>query len=187
VPAGPVPRGGWCAAGSDYCGYDVEVWHTVADALNLRRGQDWVPVCMGEGGFDAVEHDLTEYVSASNRTYRPAQYCDLSAQTFTVTYERAVTQGMQFSQATYKGYMAIMAHAPVRKRGIWAFMRPLDWPVWVALLGTIFAVPCLVVVTETAFSGRCESARTAQTWLNILIMFEATAHTLHYDDHDALY
>lgn len=24
--SGPVPDGGWCAAGHNFCGYDVDVW-----------------------------------------------------------------------------------------------------------------------------------------------------------------
>eukprot|EP00892_Ulva_mutabilis_P009354 jgi/Ulvmu1/6791/UM030_0129.1 len=26
VPYGPVPSGGWCASGEDFCGYDIDVW-----------------------------------------------------------------------------------------------------------------------------------------------------------------
>lgn len=26
APNGPVPAGGWCAAGEDFCGYDIDVW-----------------------------------------------------------------------------------------------------------------------------------------------------------------
>lgn len=25
-PDGPVPAGGWCAAGEDFCGYDIDAW-----------------------------------------------------------------------------------------------------------------------------------------------------------------
>jgi hypothetical protein len=29
VPLGPVPVAGWCQAGEDFCGYDVDVWRCV--------------------------------------------------------------------------------------------------------------------------------------------------------------
>jgi hypothetical protein len=51
--------------------------------------------------------------------------------------------------------MAIMVYAPVLKRGIWAFMRPLTNSVWLMLLTTILIMPIFVVFFESLFSGRC--------------------------------
>jgi hypothetical protein len=77
----------------------------IAEGLGLKEGRDYKHICMGEDGFTAAGLDLSEHVSPDNKTYRPAQYCDISAQTFTVTRTRIEQQGLQFSRPTYKGYM----------------------------------------------------------------------------------
>ena len=69
--------------------------------------------------------DLSEYVPGTQQR-RAARYCDVSAQTITVTTERTRRLGLQFSRATYRGYLAILLYAPLKRRGPWAFMRPLE-------------------------------------------------------------
>ena len=71
----------------------------VADALGLVEGRDYERICMGEGGFNAVIEDLSEHQSASNKTFRPAQFCDISAQTITVTDHRTEDLGIQVRNA----------------------------------------------------------------------------------------
>jgi hypothetical protein len=34
-PHGPVPEGGWCGKGINYCGYDVDVWECVSQIIAL--------------------------------------------------------------------------------------------------------------------------------------------------------
>jgi hypothetical protein len=34
MPLGPVPVAGWCAAGDDFCGYDIDVWRCASDRRN---------------------------------------------------------------------------------------------------------------------------------------------------------
>lgn len=110
---------------------------------------------MGEEGFGNMVDDLSEYTTATSKVFKPAQYCDVSAQTMTVTLQRQDDLGIQFSRATFRGYLAVMIFARVHKRGLWAFMRPLEWEVWIFLLATIPIVPFMVIFFEATFSGRC--------------------------------
>lgn len=71
----------------------------------------------------------------------------------TATVKR-LDQGINFSGPTYRGALAIMVLADVRSSGKWAFMQPLHWSVWVALLVSAFVVPVIVVVLERVLSGR---------------------------------
>jgi hypothetical protein len=127
----------------------------VADALGLVEGRDYTRVCMGERGFDAVIQDLSEYATRQNKTLRPAQYCDISAQTITVTKERTGALGIHASRRTYRGHLATLVIASLQRRGIWAFMQPLEWRVWVMLLATILAVPFILIALDSMFSTRC--------------------------------
>lgn len=82
-----------------------------ANALGLKEGRDYVRVCMGENGFGPMIDDLSEWRNVTNdRRYQAAQWCDLSAQTITVTPERIKKYGIQFSWRTYQGYLAILVH-----------------------------------------------------------------------------
>jgi hypothetical protein len=132
----------------------------IAKSLGLTEGRDYVRVCMGENGFADTVYDLSEYMNMS-KVFRPAEYCDISAQTLTVTADRQTQLGIQFSRATFRGSLAVLIYAPVHKPGLWAFMRPLEWKVWIMLLATIPIVPFMVIFFEATFSGRC--ARLATT------------------------
>lgn len=110
---------------------------------------------MGEGGFDAVISGLSEVTPPQNKTLPPARYCDISAQTITVTKERTQDLGIQVSRRTYRGHLATIVIASLRRRGMWAFMQPLEWRVWTMLLATILAVPLLLLILDSAFSSRC--------------------------------
>jgi hypothetical protein len=131
----------------------------VAKNIGLVEGRDWVRVCMGEHGFGDMVNDLSEYkdFNASNPSAllgTKAKYCDMSAQTITVTSERAEDMGIIFSRPTYRGSLSILVYAPIKRRGIWAFLKPLEDTVWGMLLGTVFVVPFLVAFFESVFSGR---------------------------------
>jgi hypothetical protein len=134
----------------------------VASNIGLVEGRDWVRVCMGEEGFGPMIKDLSEYkeVHSGNTTTlveTSAKYCDMSAQTITVSVDRVEKMGIKFSRATYRGSLAVLVHAPIKRRGIWAFLRPLEDSVWGMLLATVFALPFLVVFFESIFSGRWAS------------------------------
>jgi hypothetical protein len=83
-----------------------------------------------------------------------------------------------------------MTYAPVSRRGMWAFMRPLSGGVWVALAATIFIVPFLVVLFETAFSRRCVYidqdgrpnlwvALKEATWHSVSLVLETNVFVVH--------
>lgn len=139
----------------------------VANRLNLTEGVEYVRVCMGEHGFDAMVADLQERAdvhvadsndanTAANTTVNvPAQYCDMSAQAITVTLDRTDT-GIQWSRTTYRGYLATLVSAAYTARGIFEFLSPLAWSVWMLLITSAFIVPLLVIFLESAFSERCD-------------------------------
>ena len=113
---------------------------------------------MGERGFGDIVDDLTEFTNLTDsRAFVPAQFCDISAQTITVTLDRSLDNQIKFSRSTFRGALSIMTYAPVTRRGIWAFLRPLEWKIWVGLALTVPIVPIFVVLFELIFSGRCAS------------------------------
>lgn len=119
----------------------------VAQELGLVEGRDFERVCLGERGFRMMIDDL----AGSNSTIGN---CDIGASAITASSERE-DLGISFSRATYRGSLAIMKFAPLKKRGMWAFFKPLHVYVWMALLVTILVTPFFVFFFESVFSGRC--------------------------------
>lgn len=110
---------------------------------------------MGEDGLRTIVNDLQESrLPNASTTPQPSQYCDVSAQTLTVTLERTQA-GLQFTRATYKGFLATLVSSSIRERGMFEFISPLDWSIWVLLLASAFIVPLLVIFLESAYSERC--------------------------------
>ena len=60
-----------------------------------------------------------------------------------------------FSRATHRSALAILVHAPLKQRGMWAFFDPLHYYVWVALVVTIIVVPFFVFFFEAVFAKWC--------------------------------
>lgn len=156
----------------------------VAKNIDLVEGRDWVRVCMGEKGFGDMVSDLSEYKdfkpgNTSALVEAKAKYCDMSAQTITVTSERSEEMGILFSRPTYRGSLSILLYAPIKRRGIWAFLKPLEDSVWGMLLATIFAVPFFVTFFESIFSSRSAPclARLAAFPL-LLVAFEPSTRAL---------
>lgn len=144
-PSGEVPSQGWCSGIVDFCGYDIDIFNAVARALGLKEGRHFVRICMGEEGFGAMIDDM----SGANRSQAR---CDIAVSAVTATVEREES-GIRFSRPVYQSSLAVLVYAPPKDYGIWAFMRPLDVTVWLALLGTMALTPPLIFFVEAIFSS----------------------------------
>eukprot|EP00892_Ulva_mutabilis_P006137 jgi/Ulvmu1/3896/UM018_0117.1 len=175
-PIGPVPENGWCAAGEDFCGYDVDVWSNVAERMGLKETKDYVRVCLGEGGFSYMIDSL----AGENSTYG---VCDIGVSSITASTEREA-RGITFSRATFRSGLAILVHAPLMQRGMWAFFDPLHYYVWIALVVTIIVIPFFVFFFEAVFAKwtaymRGESLEIANGLVQCL--WHSVSHTLSID------
>lgn len=202
-PLGPVPNGGWCPTGRNFCGYDIDVWRyalarcrcwllweqdyvacrreqlamhrlclcleayhavprvcrsrqrdivtcvcsQVAERMGLVENRDFERVCLGEGGFSY----MIEALAGANTSITA---CDIGVSSITASTERE-ERGIRFSRASHRSSLAILVHAPLKRRGMWAFFEPLHFYVWMALLGTIFVTPFFVFFFEAVFSKWC--------------------------------
>eukprot|EP00892_Ulva_mutabilis_P009355 jgi/Ulvmu1/6792/UM030_0130.1 len=112
--------------------------------MGLVESRDFVRVCLGEGGFkymiEALAGESSEFGD-----------CDLGVSSITASTERE-QRGIRFSRATHRSALAILVHAPLQKRGMWAFFEPLHFHVWMALLVTIVVTPLFVFFSEAVFS-----------------------------------
>ena len=80
--------------------------------------------------------------------------CDIGASGITETAQRKEA-GIEFSVATYRNKLVALVHGVIESNGRWAFFKPLHPSVWLAVLGTIFAVPFVVFLCEYVLSRRC--------------------------------
>lgn len=122
----------------------------IADRMGLVESRDYERVCLGEAGFAY----MIEALAGENTTFGA---CDIGASSITASTERAA-RGIRFSRATHRSALAVLIHAPLKKRGMWAFFEPLHLYVWMALLGTIFATPFFVFFFEAVFSKWCATS-----------------------------
>ena len=179
MPLGPVPKGGWCNDGTDFCGYSVDVWEAVAKRLNLQPGEDYRFKCLGEMGYDEGLEALTA-TSESNGSI----HCDILASSVTVTSER-VNSGIVFSTPTLQSQLAVAVFATSKGSQTWAFMHPLSGDVWMALAGTVLVTPILVFFLESLLSGHSiyQLDRRGQTILHGLLQsfWHAMSHALSID------
>lgn len=125
-------------------------------------GRDWTRICTDISGFVSALEDMSEYDTihiARNDTdvtttvdsrggYRAAQVCDVLASGTAVTQERIELLGLKFTRPTMRSPLTAIVNAPVDKRGIWEFFRPLTWQLWVAMLATVLLIPPAVVCME---------------------------------------
>jgi Ligand-gated ion channel len=125
----------------------VHACRRVTDLLGLVEGRDFQHVCLGETGFKYMIANLAR----QNTTYAR---CDIGVSAITASRERE-SLGITFSRATHRSALAVLVHAPLKQRGMWAFFEPLHLEVWVALVLTIVVTPFFVFFFESVFSKRC--------------------------------
>eukprot|EP00892_Ulva_mutabilis_P009353 jgi/Ulvmu1/6790/UM030_0128.1 len=135
-----------CTDQQDFCGYDIDVWREVAEALNLTEGTDYKHVCLGKGanGFPYVIDSL----AGDDDTYGA---CDIGVSGITATAERK-DRGITFCRPIYRAFLSVLVHAHLERRGTWAFFTPLHAHVWFALVATVFLTPLLVFFLEAVFN-----------------------------------
>lgn len=152
--------------GRDYCGYDPDLWGAIADRSGLQEGRDWVRVCAGSSAYSYVLEDMAEYESihikrndsdsstaiGERGEFRPAGACDVFASGMAATEERGGLLGLQFTRPILRSPMAALVHAPIDKRGMWEFLRPLTPELWTTMLATVLLVPVAVVSMELILS-----------------------------------
>lgn len=131
----------------------------------MEEGVDFERVCLGEAGFQYMMESLVG-TNTSNGT------CDIGVSSITASTERE-NRGITFSRATHRSALAILVHAPLKTRGMWAFFEPLHFYVWMALLGTIVVVPFFVFFFEAVFAKWYAAPR------NVCIFVLCIFHTLH--------
>lgn len=119
----------------------------VAATMDLEEGVDYERVCLGEGGFQYMLSSLV----GENTTLG---VCDMGVSSITASTERE-ERGIRFSRATHRSALAILVHAPLKQRGMWAFFEPLHLYVWMALLGTVVVIPFFVFFFEAVFARWC--------------------------------
>lgn len=128
----------------------------IAAQLNLTENADWQRICLGGAAFYEGIADLSEYVNATSKVYRPARYCDLFAAGLSGSSERSRDLGLRFTRPIIRSSVAALVHAPVKVRGMWAFFQPLSWSLWLAMAAAMLSVPLVVVTLELLFKSRCD-------------------------------
>lgn len=123
------------------------------------ENRDFERVCLGEGGFSY----MIEALAGANTSITT---CDIGVSSITASTERE-ERGIRFSRASHRSSLAILVHAPLKRRGMWAFFEPLHFYVWMALLGTIFVTPFFVFFFEAVFSKWCVASRLATAALHV--------------------
>ena len=58
APLGPVPAGGWCAAGEDFCGFDIDVWRCGAPLQPCENVPVSLVSCHLDTGVDRAWQSL---------------------------------------------------------------------------------------------------------------------------------
>lgn len=112
--------------------------------MDLEKDVDYERICLGEGGFQYMLNSLV----GDNTTLGK---CDMGVSSITASTERE-NRGIRFSRATHRSALAILVHAPLKQRGMWAFFEPLHLYVWMALLGTVVVIPFFVFFFEAVFA-----------------------------------
>jgi Bacterial extracellular solute-binding proteins, family 3 len=100
----------------NFCGYEVDLFWMVADALGLQADTHYVHVCTGENGFQLTLDDL----AGVNKQFN----CDMAVSTITASADRQ--KQFSFSAPTHRGFVATLVNAPLRPIGMWAFLKPLE-------------------------------------------------------------
>lgn len=95
----------------------------MASVLNMKEGEHYVRVCMGEKGFGPLVDDLAREnytalsaAAAGNSRDHPKDgtyFCDIGVSQVAVSSERS-DRGIQFSRTTLRSDLAIMVHAPLQ-------------------------------------------------------------------------
>lgn len=119
--------------------------------MGLVESRDYERVCLGEAGFSY----MIEALAGDNTTFGA---CDVGVSSITASTERE-NRGIRFSRATHRSALAVLVHAPLKKRGMWAFFEPLHLYVWMALIGTVVVTPFFVFFFEAVFSKWCALPR----------------------------
>lgn len=189
-----------CPGSQTYCGYDVDVWTRVMDDLGYTEGKDWERICVGTSAFTDILEDMSEFedihvarngsdstTKASDRVATRRAVCDVLASGTAVTSERSNVLGLQFTRPILQSPMTAVVFAPVQRRGMWEFFRPLTWQLWVTMLATVLFFPLGVVGMEVLFSDRSKYRYERWRWRGRFAvvhamgegLWESIGHFLH--------
>jgi ABC-type amino acid transport substrate-binding protein len=167
-PASFIESVATCDNGTEFCGYDVQLWEEIAADMGIHEGQDWLRVCVGAKASAFALEDMAEYEHAhiarndSDETtridrlgsFRPARVCDILASGTAVNSERVDVLGLKFTHPILQSPIAALVYSPDRHLSMWDFFRPMTPRLWSVMLITILLVPVAVVGLELVLSEK---------------------------------
>ena len=126
-----------CSAGRDpssFSGHDMDLFRQAAALLDLQEGSGYAFACMR---FSDMIADLT----AANGT------CALAIAGITVTTKRQAA-GILFSYPYFHSGLGMLVKTTTAAPDGWAFVKPFQWSLWLALGLTLLILPTMVFIIE---------------------------------------
>lgn len=128
-----------CSAGRDpstFSGHDMDLFRQAAATLDppIQEGSGFAFACMRFSGMIA---DLT----ADNGT------CDVAIAGITVTTKRQAA-GILFSYPYMHAGLGMLVKTTTAAPDGWAFVKPFQWNLWLALGLTLLILPTLIFIIE---------------------------------------
>jgi ABC-type amino acid transport substrate-binding protein len=119
---------------ADYTGHDVEMFRLAAEKLSLKENQDWYYNCTSFGNF---QPSLTTEGGT----------CDAAMCGISITRERQA-MGYKYAYPYYATGLGMLVKSGLNESTGWAWLKPFDLSLWIALLLTFFLAPAYVFIIE---------------------------------------
>lgn len=117
-----------------YSGHDVEMFRLAADKLGLKENQDYYYNCTSFGNF---QPSLTTEGGT----------CDAAMCGISITRERQAL-GYKYAYPYYATGLGMLVKSGLNESTGWAWLKPFDLSLWIALLLTFFLAPAYVFIIE---------------------------------------
>lgn len=119
---------------SSYSGHDVEMFRLAAEKLGLKEDQDWYYNCTS---FSNFQPSLTTEGGT----------CDAAMCGISITRERQAL-GYKYAYPYYATGLGVLVKSGLNESTGWAWLKPFDLSLWIALLLTFFLAPAYVFIIE---------------------------------------
>lgn len=120
---------------SQWSGFDVQLFRVAAQELNLKEGLEYNFKCV-------TLSDILEAIAI------PDSECDVALGGLAVSPDRQAA-GIRFSWPYLQSDLAIIVSASaVEENYGWAWLKPFDTSLWVAIILTILVLPLLIWLVE---------------------------------------
>lgn len=119
----------------DFTGHDVEMIRDAAELMGLKEGKQFRFKC-------AWSHD-----GMMKEVAKPEGECSAASGGVTITSER-LAAGIKFTESYMEANMGIMVKTSKHSSSGWAFVKPFEWNLWLALGLTLLLFPLVILSIE---------------------------------------